>query len=337
MSIRSTAEMLRNKNQNWSSSAVLSIIVMCYRLEILATDPKDYIFAYLGLWKPASFEPNYNTTLRQAHAAFVRHTIEETKSLDVLSSCYLLAGTCGDKDASSWVPNWTTNYGETPIWIEKLESGLVNFYASKNRLHQMGYCDGSADARMLHVRGKIIDTISALSQPIITSEVASSFKFSKRIENAVKMLGTSTTDCLRIVAACAGYVETIERFINYYPGGLAAAIALTNDPMNDEMRKMWEDCWDTGMEFPLMMREISDISASKNFGRTETGTLRLFTLMSSARGSVALLHGSRMPILLREAGDTATYQVVGACYVEGLMFGEAVNWDEDAADDIFLV
>lgn len=221
--------------------------------------------------------------------------------------------------------------------LKNWRSGLVNFYASKYRLHQTRYCDGSADARMLHVRGKIIDTISALSQPIITSEVASSFEFSKRIENAVKMLGTSTTDCLRMVAACAGYVETIERFINYYSDGLVAAITLTNDPMNDEMRKMWKDCWETRIEFPLMTRKISDISASKNFGKTETGTLGLFTLMSSAQDSVALLHGSRMPILLREAGDTATYQVVGACYVEGLMFGEAVNWDEDAADDIFLV
>lgn len=67
---------------------------------------------------------------------------------------------------------------------------------------------------------------------------------------------------------------------------------------------------------------------------------------------VAILHGSRLPVVLRrkegqktqnegnEGGSTGKrpeYTVVGLAYLEGAMFGEAVTWGEDQADVITLV
>jgi hypothetical protein len=45
---------------------------------------------------------------------------------------------------------------------------------------------------------------------------------------------------------------------------------------------------------------------------------------------VCILHGSKVPIVLRPSG--ARYLVVGQCYFEDWMYGDLVDWNEDEAD-----
>ena len=54
---------------------------------------------------------------------------------------------------------------------------------------------------------------------------------------------------------------------------------------------------------------------------------------------IAVLHGSRVPIVLRpvpSAEQKADYEMVGQCYVEGAMCGESVVWKEDEAATLLL-
>ncbi|MCJ1378622.1 hypothetical protein MMC17_001721 [Xylographa soralifera] len=50
---------------------------------------------------------------------------------------------------------------------------------------------------------------------------------------------------------------------------------------------------------------------------------------------VCILHGSNVPVLLRPQGNY--YEVVGQCYVHGIMEGEAVDWEEHEADLFTLI
>lgn len=50
---------------------------------------------------------------------------------------------------------------------------------------------------------------------------------------------------------------------------------------------------------------------------------------------VCILHGSRMPMILRPSPE-GTYTVVSVCFFDGAMFGEAVTWKEDEADEFIL-
>jgi hypothetical protein len=56
---------------------------------------------------------------------------------------------------------------------------------------------------------------------------------------------------------------------------------------------------------------------------------------------VGVLHGSRTPVVVRRvvAGELEEvgYRVVGQCFVEGVMYGEAVTWREEEADTFVLV
>jgi hypothetical protein len=52
---------------------------------------------------------------------------------------------------------------------------------------------------------------------------------------------------------------------------------------------------------------------------------------------ICVLHGSTVPWVLRPTDEEGKYEVVGQCFVDGIMYGEAVNWEEDEADTFVLV
>jgi hypothetical protein len=58
--------------------------------------------------------------------------------------------------------------------------------------------------------------------------------------------------------------------------------------------------------------------------------------LSRTRDQIAVIHGSIVPIVLRRRHD-GFYQVLGQCYYEDAMDGNAVTWKEDEADTLTLV
>ncbi|OAQ66840.1 heterokaryon incompatibility protein (HET) domain-containing protein [Pochonia chlamydosporia 170] len=59
--------------------------------------------------------------------------------------------------------------------------------------------------------------------------------------------------------------------------------------------------------------------------------------LRTLRGDVvAIVHGSRTPVVLRQVADSR-YCVVGQCYLERAMYGQAVTWEEEQADLFVLV
>jgi hypothetical protein len=53
---------------------------------------------------------------------------------------------------------------------------------------------------------------------------------------------------------------------------------------------------------------------------------------------IVILHGSKVPIVMVEMDEAANErQVVGQCYVEGAMYGEAVDWEEEDGEVFRIV
>lgn len=69
---------------------------------------------------------------------------------------------------------------------------------------------------------------------------------------------------------------------------------------------------------------------------TSSFTLGLAPLSTQSGDSVCILHGCRLPVILRTNSD-GRYTYVGTCYLEGVMSGEKTNWAEEDADEFVLV
>jgi len=56
------------------------------------------------------------------------------------------------------------------------------------------------------------------------------------------------------------------------------------------------------------------------------------------RCEIAILHGSRVPVVIEEVGEgTDRWKVIGQCYLEGAMYGELVDWGEEEGDLFTIV
>lgn len=51
---------------------------------------------------------------------------------------------------------------------------------------------------------------------------------------------------------------------------------------------------------------------------------------------VCILHGSRVPCILRRAGEANRHELIGQCYYEDWMYGDHVEWAEEEADSFEL-
>jgi hypothetical protein len=125
--------------------------------------------------------------------------------------------------------------------------------------------------------------------------------------------------------------ESAEKILGLVPGGLP-----------NEYKHLHKNAESLGACLGMAME--------RRFMRTEKGRLGLAPFVESRarsegrRGSVVVvLHGCIVPIVLErvdgqdEEVDAGEWSVVGDCYVEGVMHGEAVNWKEEDARMFVLI
>jgi hypothetical protein len=84
------------------------------------------------------------------------------------------------------------------------------------------------------------------------------------------------------------------------------------------------------------IRTHSRITLNRCVILTEDQKLGLTNWSAEKDDVVAVLHGSGVPIILRNIANNL-YEVIGQAYIEDIMSGNAVTWEEDAADEFILV
>lgn len=65
-------------------------------------------------------------------------------------------------------------------------------------------------------------------------------------------------------------------------------------------------------------------------GTTEKSYLAMLPIGVEVEDEIVVLDGGRVPFVIRAQGDN--YKLVGACYVHGIMDGEAVSEGGSASD-----
>ncbi|RTE68587.1 hypothetical protein BHE90_017035 [Fusarium euwallaceae] len=135
----------------------------------LATDPRDKIFALLGIGSDAGrvgettktlVTPNYKKPVAEVFTEFARTCIDHYGFLDILSSKVFEEATDG---LPSWVPDWSKHQPCTPLMIY----GNPSVYcASKGSRAE---CTYSSDGRRLKIWGIIVDEVTKVGSALFES------------------------------------------------------------------------------------------------------------------------------------------------------------------------
>ncbi|KAF9735777.1 hypothetical protein PMIN06_002143 [Paraphaeosphaeria minitans] len=312
----------------------------------------DRLCAFLGLLEGSTFQPDYTRRVRWNFTAFAASLAAGFGSLDFLS---LWSANIDAKISStpeelrgfaSWVPSFTWLPLIAPF---RFATGAtrsffteVKWDAAAGRRHAHSQREDAAATERLHVRGRIIDRISLIStakidryfadadNPYLSSIVA-------RIQFDIPSSPFSTWTVVELVA----FLNNISA--NGHPPKQSAEIILGIEKQQ----------WSTGLADNLGYNEALSsrlsIGRGRRFAMTEEGRMALVPFVGSRpryeegqsdeeKGSViAVLHGCSVPIVLDRVGDGSEWKVVGDCYIEGVMHGEAVCWAEDEGEEFILV
>ena len=157
---------LRAWQQNGTQLDLLSLVVKYRRNRV--TDPRDKIFALLGLAAPAerdAFQADYGKNTAQVYMEFVKVLVERRKRLDVLAFCTLHRKTAG---LPSWTPDWSCDCHldhELPLSYDSLEVEVGGtrkpYRASGSRDAEVHF---SADLRALTAQGVAICAVQTLGK-----------------------------------------------------------------------------------------------------------------------------------------------------------------------------
>ncbi|KAH8892685.1 HET-domain-containing protein [Thozetella sp. PMI_491] len=325
-----------------------------------ATDPRDFIYAYLAFQNgsaASTIRPDYRLSPAKVWTATAKSIIRQTKSLDIFASARgrtTIAGGGGQgfggglpssKELPSWVPYWS----EVFPYARPLNAPdfTTSFDAARGRMHE--WVDGDEVGELV-AQGMDVSKVEWVSPFIFSiSYYRSSSNGTKgildldnQIEAIDRHLGVSTQ-------------EQSRQFHTLYPDRRIALMRTLladgafghQQHLSDEKIRqfmMIADCETAIQEKDDLAREgkveksVADkeeyqkledlrdralIVQQKLVFLTENGQLGLASKAVEVGDQVWVLHGSRTPCLLREDPTSGMLRLIGQCYLEGFMYGEA--------------
>lgn len=304
-----------------------------------AGDPKDKVLAYMSLWQPRSFD--ISSTTEESHCEvytrFAKSLLQDTKRLDVLAAVRSAPVHSGQDAADgttqpSWVPRWDVE-DLRQTWSPLLAANFAKRPSTIQWNASLPHIDHIYVLRKdltLTTRGRIICRVSQLF-PLITTQLLGDFPLAE-FKTFLQFEDFSITlpKAIRILFECTQLGREPEEEGEKQLKNIVDK-ALSSDHVLEELAQhLQEHCW---MGYSPHGRRFFTAAWP---GGTETRH-GLAPGYAKAEDEIAILHGARFPVLLRRtAGKPQKYLVVGDCCIDGIMYGEAVDWEFEDADDILL-
>lgn len=292
-------------------------------------DERDYVYAIQGLLSPGDLRlgitPDYSIEPSELFTDVCSRIVMRSHNTEFLASCELLSISL--PNLPTWVPDWSCpmHAQEHPLtqwsacgWISaqakhlSLGSGVLRVAgiqaAKVERVYYFG--DGRRDAEFQ-------DIIEALWQ---FYEVGDAKPLGKPYFGG----GTLLDACLRTLNM-NGFDDS------WFPVNKAEP---NYSQVKQELLLAWKEdgSWDWDHYFQHRLSSSEDYEADirgrligRGFFCSSEGYIGLVPYGTRQGDIICVVLGCKVPIVLRRAlADETQWEVVGACYVEGLMNGEAI-------------
>ena len=327
---------------------------------VLSTDPRDKVYGLLGLMDEslaALVKPDYEDTVLNVYRSFMLAIVEATGSLEVVRH----AGPTANFSFPSWVPDWTV-----PPEVTVMTISDDSFSTSGSSIASI---QPLANGLLLSCKGLIVDRFDGMgcmwakgwspNSVVPTKSTADPYGTFERARDAI----------WKSMVVCHSLPSEP---LNADYGSLLATPVLANMDLSDHSplkeltdsnvfrwcvqslegnaefqvagRRMEEYFWKRAepedidhvhLRDALMQRDR--VNLHRRLITTERGYVGMALETVEKNDVVAVLLGCSTPIVLRkvEVGSGhVRWQVVGECYIHGIMDGEAMEWGIEAQDII---
>jgi len=270
-----------------------------------------------------AIEADYSKPVSEVYTDIVRNIIDKRCSLKILETCELSSKVL---NIPSWVPDWSS-----PIKQLNLPWGTWSACGWISAQFQFLQPDM---LRVAGVRSSRISKVSVVHSGDYDSDISHEdfvclLRNLKPVDNldAPYKSGGKIIEAYAHILTGMGFAHHFDPPDPYWPDFEQTVKDLrtvwtTNNTYNELKR-------DSRHLFEAFYRACTLNIIGRRIFTTENGLVGLAPLGTRENDSICVLLGCRLPVVLREtfipSVANRTYEVVGMCYVPGLMMGEIIH------------
>ena len=307
-----------------------------------ATDPRDKLFAIVGLAEKASgkihplITPDYTKSVKQVFRDGARYIAEELRNIEFLGSIsYRSLVDAPEEDFNSWVPRWHRSrvVGLDPVPLsEKFHAcgPMGNVRISESRDPDVLALQGLVAGRILHTCKIGIGDIDSLR--LVLENIEQFVVAANRGnigQNARRELIARTLIAGINAGRDLATGQDTEDYLSYH------RYVHKHKSLPPPQRDIVEDTDEQIRAASRFRYAFEQATPHRHFFVTEDGRIGLCPRTASRGDMIVIFYGGAWPYVLRRMPDFPfstshhfdgpVYEFHGACYLEGTMFGEAVN------------
>ena len=318
-----------------------------------ATDVRDKVYGMLGM-SLATIRPDYSKSVREVYTE-ASATINE-RTLISLFCCV------DHPDSVENLPSWVVDWNQ-PRWTTSMgyNASHIGVYAASGEYIRI-MPDFTIDGYRLTTTGTIFDTISIISetaQALALAELVDPLSptsqfIARNIESVLEHCQQYTTSCSIFTAFWHTLVAGKDS------SGRQKAPTTAPDDYSPIFALLIDTATERSPSFPdqptfkrkltlanlkvrhpskvyrLMQIGFKDAIECRRFGVTSKGYMGLFPQTTHIGDEICVISGGHIPfVVCRQSGDD--FQLVGECYVHGIMNGEVLQMTELSSAEMTLV
>ena len=284
-----------------------TLTILQYTKSAACFDPQDRVYGTLNMNSDnLKITPDYSITKEEVYEQFTRAHIEKAKVLDMLRLCEV-------QNSSPTLPSWAPD-----LSIFKHAELMSMTRPSGNSRHD-GYFSSSGKA--LHVMGIAVDDIKHLGESVPHTAMLNDILHICRMWEPSKLSS----------AAYIGGGTMMDAFVKTLVCGEVQEDRPPNTgdfPTLAEGRRVVSSFLHSSHAYdgsPSYGESMLSFLRGRSYGSGHKGYIGAFPAAAQVGDQICVLLGSRTPLLLRPAPHhEGQFQLVGDCYVAGLVDGEAL-------------
>jgi hypothetical protein len=309
-----------------------------------ASDPRDKLFALMGLSNDAyrhALEIDYSTPVEKVYYEFAKCEIVNSGRLDIITKVQY--NPRGRWNLPSWVPDWTFNKKDH-VRLQNIRRPDFHYRAGGNTRARVDFIPDTGEMRMMGVQ---VGTISYLGvqthmcNPEDWKAATTAIRewgwpltilSGKRDEKLMspftleQFARTLLCDHVTAESVGAGFLKTLVGAIFYLIFSLFPGTPL-------QFQSVWmEYCHDEIMSKPEEQRMTYALNVALNaqeyiwdrrFFLTDQDQMGMAPEEAEAGDAVVIPLGCSGPVVVRLINGY--FRIIGECYVDGVMYGEAME------------
>lgn len=325
--------------------------LLFYSRDFRCTNPRDHIFALLSVVSPdpelQAIIVDYTTDVKEVFKQFVIREIVEKSSLDILVWASIQSIT-SEHLLPSWVPDFA-NIVPAPF-----NTSVTLFSASANSIPHSWFSDHD---KILHLTGKIIDRAAGLALTREEVERKACVENGRLYPDPISALSLVNMRVwyhgCKTIAGDLSSPDRYEEFWRTMICDIARSAAFRAPKEYSEHLKRFDlflenpvddraSLIDIEEKFPSMHIASVCLSQSYSTGRfccTTRGRLAVAPATTEVGDVICIFYAAHVPYVLRPVGDAGSghFNLLGPCYVHGLMDGEAMKMEDLETMEFALV